>query len=388
MSQIPKGERLEETVVLGGSDLPERLLVQLASLPPEGDVEDALWAIVSTFAEGSELYIGVCIPTATGEQLVIRHAPRPSQPRVTDAARLFPEARYEEVMNIPFDVGSSLHIASDDPLDATVRRSADQVALAVASTLRRSRFADQLKREAQEVQQLRDQAVQSDKLAGLGRMAASIVHELNNPLTSIVAYADYLRRRWEQQGVDIADRERLGRISEAAGRVLNFTRDLVAYSRPSSADPSALSVHDVIERSLVFSEHVIAANNVTIVRQYGELPPIRGLHGPLTQVFVNLITNACQAMDPKGGKLTIETSYDANRKVVSVKMSDEGRGLPAVDDLDRLFDAYFTTRGDGGGNGLGLNIVQTIVASHGGAVQAARNEPRGASFVIELPTGR
>lgn len=388
MTHPSKSDRLEETVVLGSSDLSERLLFQLATLPPDGDLEDSLWALVSAFADGSEdLAVGLCVPQGLSDQLVIRHAPRPSRPRVMDAARLFPEATHEEVFPIPNDEGSTLHIGTDDPMDVLLRRNAEQVALAVSAALRRHRLVTSLKREVQEVEQLRSQAVQSDKLAGLGRMAASIVHELNNPLTSIVAYADYLRRRWEQQGAEPSDRERLGRISEAAGRVLTFTRDLVAYSRPSSADPSAMNIHDVIERALLFCEHVIAGTNVTLVRTYGDLPPVRGLHGPLTQVFVNLVTNACQAMEQDGGKLTIETTYDADRRVVAISVLDEGHGIQ-TDKIDRLFEPYFTTRGDGGGNGLGLNIVQTIVASHGGTVTATHNEPKGARFVVELPTGR
>lgn len=380
----PKG--LEETVVVGASDVSERLLVQLASLAVDGDLEDGLWALVSTVAEGNDdLAIGVCVPQIGGEQLIIRHAPRPSQPRVMDAARLFPEAEHEEVFSVPFDDGSTLHIGGEEPLDSSTRHACEQLALAIGSTLRKHRRFEQLRREAQEVQALRDQAVQSDKLAGLGRMAASIVHELNNPLTSIVAYADYLRRRWEQERVESADRERLGRISEAAARVLAFTRDLVAYSRPSSADASAMSVHDVIERAIVFCEHVLSAN-VTVVRAYGELPPIRGLHGPLTQVFVNLITNACEAMEPEGGKLTITTHHDAARDCVVIVVTDEGHGIQGSH-IERLFEPYFTTRGDGGGNGLGLNIVQTIVASHGGTVTASHNQPRGAKFTVELPAG-
>lgn len=389
MSQSSRTDRLEETVLLGASSLAERLLMQLASMAPDAELEDALWAIVSIYTEVEDVAVGVCVPGIGGEQLVIRHAPRPSQPRVMDAARLFPEVQHEEIFGVPFDDGSTFHVGTDVALDSAARRDAEHVALVIGSTIRRHRYAERLKREAQEIDVLRNQAVQSDKLAGLGRMAASIVHELNNPLTSIVAYADYLRRRWEQQtSVDVADRERLGRISEAAGRVLAFTRDLVAYSRPSSADPSAMSVHDVIERALVFCEHVITeSNNITLVRAYGELPAVRGLHGPLTQVFVNLVTNACQAMAPDGGRLTIETSHDVSRGVVVVRIVDEGHGID-VDQIDRLFEPYFTTRGDGGGNGLGLNIVQTIVASHGGSVTATPNTPKGAVFSVELPVGR
>ncbi len=374
---------LEETLVLSGADAGERILEQLATLAPDADLEDAIWALVSAYAEGTEdVCVGVCVPDIRGDQLVVRHAPRPSRPRVQDAARLFPEVQHERIIAIPHDDGSTLHIGGDTALEPVGVRQVELLAMAIGSVVRRVRWVDRVRKESAEAKSLRDQAVQSDKLAGLGRMAASIVHELNNPLTSIVAYADFLRRRLEHQHVDPEDRERLARISEAAGRVLAFTRDLVAYSRPSTAAPSALSIHDVIERALVFCDHVIADSNVKIVRRFGELVPMHGLHGPLTQVFVNLITNACQAMAPGGGDLVLATSLDRGRIVVRV--IDQGPGIQP-DAIDRLFEPYFTTRGEGGGSGLGLNIVQTIVASHGGTVTAANGDERGAVFSVELP---
>jgi signal transduction histidine kinase len=368
-------DRLEETMVLGEGGRAERALAQLASLPPDGDLEDGLYAVVSTFAEGADdLFIGVCVPNVDGRQLVVRHAPRPSQPRINDAARLFPEADDELVLELPLDPGSTLHVAGDSP---AFYRDHEALALALGSLVRRWRFVLELRRDAGEVHSLRDKAVQSDKLAGLGRMAASIVHELNNPLTSIVAYADFLRKRWDEGPTDPADRERLGRISEAATRVLSFTRDLVAYS------------HDVLERALQFCEHVLESSRVTVERSYGDIPPIRGLHGPLTQVFVNLVTNACQAMTPSagespGGVLTLSTSVDTEERMVEVAVADEGHGIPA-EHVDKLFEAYFTTRGDGGGNGLGLNIVRTIVHSHGGTVCGKNRTPSGSVFVVRLP---
>jgi C4-dicarboxylate-specific signal transduction histidine kinase len=387
-----KGDKLEETQVFSGDDLSERILTQLATLRPDADLEDAVWALVSTFAEGlDELCVGVCVPQVGGSQLIVRHAPRPSRPRMHDAARLFPEASYEEIFAIPFDEGSTLHVGGDDLMDLALRRSSEQLALVIGSVVRRTRHIDELKKDAKDAKTLKDQAVQSDKLAGLGRMAASIVHELNNPLTSIVAYADFLRRRWEQEGVDAADRERLARISEAASRVLSFTRDLVAYSRPSTATPSSVDIHEVVERALVFCDHVLANANVEVVRAFAVVPPLHGLHGPLTQVFVNLVTNACQAMEPGGGTLRIETATTPLGDRVLVRVIDQGPGIQP-DAIERLFDPYFTTRGDGGGSGLGLNIVQTIVASHGGSVTASNVEDTsatpsvlGAMFVVELP---
>ncbi|MBL9022473.1 MAG: two-component sensor histidine kinase [Myxococcales bacterium] len=386
MKEAPKSgpsPSLEETIVLSSADPYERILEQLAMLAPDADLEDAIWALVSAYAEGvDDLCVGVCVPDVEGDQLIVRHAPRPSRPRVQDAARLFPEVLHEQIIGIPYDDGSTMHIGGDEPLDATALKQVERLALAIGSVIRRARHVARLRNEAAEARGLRDQAVQSDKLAGLGRMAASIVHELNNPLTSIVAYADFLRRRLEVQDVAAEDRERLARISEAAGRVLAFTRDLVAYSRPSTAVPSALSIHDVIERALVFCDHVLADSHVEVVREFGDIVPLHGLHGPLTQVFVNLITNACQAMSPGGGELVLQTAIEGER--VLIRVIDQGPGI-RPDAIDRLFEPYFTTRGEGGGSGLGLNIVQTIVASHGGHVSAANGLERGAVFTVELP---
>src|SRR5262245_34135044 len=200
MSRSTKSDRpsrasgLEETLVLSGSNPSERVLEQLALLAPDADLEDAVWALVSAYAEGDEeVAVGVCIPDVAGSQLIVRHAPRPSRPRVQDAARLFPELEHEHILPVPHDEGSTVHVASDTPFEALGFRQVELLSMAISSVVRRVRHLERMRKESAEVRTLRDQAVQSDKLAGLGRMAASIVHELNNPLTSIVAYADFLR---------------------------------------------------------------------------------------------------------------------------------------------------------------------------------------------------
>ncbi|HTJ82644.1 MAG TPA: ATP-binding protein [Polyangiaceae bacterium] len=389
MSASNRPDAIEETIVSASSGLADRLLVQLATAPPEGELEDALWGLVSAFVDGQDdIWVGVCVPDVKGSQLIVRHAPVPREARIHDAARLFPEALHESISSVPFDEGSTLHVATMHAPDRALARAIEQLAMTLGATIRRARLVESLKIESESAKSLRDSAVQSDKLAGLGRMAANIVHELNNPLTSIVTYADFLKRRFDRDDIDPADRERLGRIADAANRVLAFTRDLVAYSRPSSASPAALSIHDVVERALVFCDHVVSANEISVVRRYAELPPVRGLHGPLTQVFVNLITNACQAM-PHGGKLVLESSVSGDGASVLLAVADDGHGIPP-EHVDRVFEPYFTTRGEGGGSGLGLDIVRTIVTSHGGRVQAdnAKREDgaRGAVFTVVLPT--
>src|SRR5262249_37510673 len=161
--------------------------------------------------------------------------------------------------------------------------------------LRHARAYERSRANNAEVGVLQAQVIQSEKLASLGQIAAGVVHELNNPLTSIVAYSDYLRKKGERNGADVADLERLTRINEAAERILRFSRDLIAYSRPSTEVPAPVAIHDVIDRALVFCEHVLERTGVMVERTFGDVKLVRGVAGQLTQVFVNLFTNACQA---------------------------------------------------------------------------------------------
>ena len=225
--------------------------------------------------------------------------------------------------------------------------------------------------------------IQTEKLASLGQIAAGIVHELNNPLTTIVAYSDFLRKKLQRSGGDAADVERLARINEAAERILRFSRDLTAYSRPANEVPAPVAIHDVIERALVFCEHELEKTGVMVERSFGEVRPVRGVAGQLTQVFVNLFTNAAHAMRGQGGLLTITTS--ATEEEVEVTVSDDGHGIEA-ENLARIFDPFFTTKTDGSGTGLGLSIVRSIVTSHGGRISVNGHDPQGTVFLLGLPT--
>jgi two-component system, NtrC family, sensor kinase len=281
------------------------------------------------------------------------------------------------VVTLELEARSTLHIASDDsgllesaPLEGLV----DRLSLALQASIR----------EARTHEVLRNQVIQAEKLASLGQIAAGVVHELNNPLTSILAYSEYLRRKGERSGVDPSDLERLARINEAADRILRFSRDLIAYSRPSTEKPGAVSIHEVIERALVFCEHVLDQTGVTVERCFGEILPVLGVTGPLTQVFVNLFTNAAHAMHEHGGCLSITTSMSQSDSYVTVTIRDDGHGID-TEHLPRIFDPFFTTKTDGAGTGLGLSIVRSIVATHGGHIRAGTREPRGTVFYVELP---
>lgn len=225
------------------------------------------------------------------------------------------------------------------------------------------------------------QVQQLQKLATMGQTASQIVHEMNNPLTAIVAYSDFLARRMRERG-DERDFDRVQRIQEAADRLQRFCRDLTTYSQPDHGDRAPVDLHGVIDRAMGFCIHTLRSHDIDVERVYRDIPLVRGRENSLVQVFVNLFTNAGHAMAAEGGTLRIETRQREGTVVVEVH--DEGHGIDE-DDVLRVFDTYFTTKARGEGVGLGLSIVRRIVRGHGGTIRAHNREPRGCTFVVELP---
>jgi C4-dicarboxylate-specific signal transduction histidine kinase len=241
-----------------------------------------------------------------------------------------------------------------------------------------------------DLQRLEQQIIHAEKLATLGQLAAGVLHELNNPLTSITVYSDYLLQKARRSGGDASDAEKLARISDAAARMTRFTRDLVTYARPSSDIKASVSMLDVLEQSLGFCEHVLDEGGVLVERNYGhDLPRIEAAQGQLHQVFVNLITNACQAMSTardeakstRTAKLLVHAER-VNTELV-VKVSDTGPGI-AAENVAKIFEPFFTTKREGKGTGLGLSIVRNLVVHNGGAITAHSQPDVGTTFELRF----
>jgi PAS domain S-box-containing protein len=239
-------------------------------------------------------------------------------------------------------------------------------------------------RDLTEVRELEEQVIQAEKLATLGQLAAGVVHELNNPLTSISVYGEHLLRKGAQSGSDPADLEKLRRIVESADRILKFTRDLVTYARPSTEDSSLVAIREVLEQSLSFCEHVVSDASARVVRRYEDADAVvHAVKGQLHQVFINLITNACHALPDSNGEIVLAT-FTSSDGLVHVRVEDNGHGIPAHQ-RDRIFEPFFSTKGEGKGTGLGLSIVRNIVQQHGGSIAVHERDGGGTAFEIRLP---
>ncbi|HEY2511691.1 MAG TPA: ATP-binding protein [Polyangiaceae bacterium] len=365
----------------------EGLLLLWSELPVAAGDRAVVRAMVDSIAALlPEHDVASCLVPADGRGQEVLYANPARAGGGRDPTRLFPRSLYEQMVEID-SAGSTLHIAcreaacADDhlPIDALVARAG----VIARRGLELARVQARAAGAVAELRSLNAQMVQAEKLASLGQIAAGVVHELNNPLTSIVAYTDYLIRKAEARGPDGDEVDRLQRIAESAGRMLRFTRDLVSYARPSSEVPVPVSVHMAIDQAVAFCEHVIADAEVTVVRRYTPSPAmVCGKPEQLAQIFVNLITNACHAMADAGDRtLTLSTRLDDGRIIVEI--GDSGHGI-LPEHLSHVFTPFFTTKTSGAGTGLGLAIVKSIVDGHGGEIHVASNAGTGATFSITL----
>lgn len=239
-------------------------------------------------------------------------------------------------------------------------------------------------RDLTEIRELEQRVVHAEKLASVGQLAAGVVHELNNPLTSISVYSDYLLKQAIEQGAKPSDIHKLKRIHESADRILRFSRELLAYARPMPEEPEVIEISEIIERSLEYCDHLITERGVNVRTRVSEdLSPMLGVGTQLQQVLVNLITNACHAMPEGAGQLEVAAMPSADGDV-QIHVSDNGSGI-SPDHLGRIFEPFFSTKGEGHGTGLGLSIVRNIVELHHGRIEVESELGNGTSFVITFP---
>jgi len=229
---------------------------------------------------------------------------------------------------------------------------------------------------------LQEQLIQSEKLAGIGYLASGVAHEINNPLAGIIGMAEAA----QEEGNILLIRNYLEDILNCSYRISEIVNGLRAYSRASRHEKQMLvDMNEVLENSLKMVLLGHKASSVEIVKKFQPVAKIEANPGEIQQVFVNLITNAFQAVNGKGGTITLSTR--SLKDVIEVKVSDDGIGIPQKH-VSKIFDPFFTTKRQGEGTGLGLNIVYRIVTKHGGTIDVESKEGAGATFTFRFPARR
>jgi signal transduction histidine kinase len=230
--------------------------------------------------------------------------------------------------------------------------------------------------------ELERRLVQADKLSSIGLLAAGVAHEVNTPLAVISTYAQMLAR---QITGDSPQSKLLEKIARQTFRASEIVNSLLNFSRTSTTELVEVDLNRVIRDTVGLIEHQLQNAGVEVHLALAEaLPPVRGNPGKLQQVFLNLFINARDAMEG-GGTLTVRSSDD--EESVRIEVADTGVGIPA-ENLARIYDPFFTTKGAKKGTGLGLSVTYGIVREHGGEIEVESQPGSGARFALEFPLAR
>jgi two-component system, NtrC family, sensor kinase len=238
-----------------------------------------------------------------------------------------------------------------------------------------------IKKMKEELEKTQLQLLQSEKMASLGRLAAGVAHQLNNPLSGITLYT---RLTMEEYPLEDGARKDLTRVLEDAERCRDTVKELLEFARQTKYICRPQDINRAITRTLFLLENQTLFQNIDLERDLDpELPLVHSDIQQMNHLFMNIILNAAQAMQGKGD-LKVKTSHLPDKNIVRIEISDTGPGIPE-EILPHIFDPFFTTKQEGEGTGLGLSLVYGIVKNQGGAVKAENMPGGGAAFIIDLP---
>ena len=236
--------------------------------------------------------------------------------------------------------------------------------------------------------QLEGQLSHGERLASLGVLAAGVAHEINNPLASILAGVESLRR-WISRTPELSPargqeaREVIDLLERETERARDTTGKLMLLAQPYQVAPTWTDVNQAVRDTVSLLSYQSRKQGIATTHDLDpELPKIWARASGIRGVLMNLCLNAVQAM-PDGGTLTLRTRRTGER-LVRIEIQDTGLGIPR-EHVDQIWDPFFTTKPVGKGTGLGLSITQRIVQRHGGSVRVESEPGRGACFVVELP---
>jgi PAS domain S-box-containing protein len=238
--------------------------------------------------------------------------------------------------------------------------------------------------------EVEDQAriLHQDKMMSLGRLAASVVHEINNPLAGILNYSRLMLKITGRGHVSSDQMEKFTRyldlVEKETDRCSQIVSNLLTFSRKSDTAFGPIAVPDLMQRCLLLCQHKLELNNIHLDQHIQtELPKIRGDFNQLQQCIINLVFNAADAM-PDGGTLTLAVSHTGASQEVHLTVTDTGTGIDPKD-LPHIFEPFYTTKDEGYGVGLGLSTLYGILQDHQGSVQVESEPGKGTTFTLRLP---
>ncbi len=241
---------------------------------------------------------------------------------------------------------------------------------------------ESIKAQMEELERTQDQLLQAEKMSAIGQLVAGVAHELNNPLTAIVGYSQLLLETCEDRQI-CDDLERIEREAQRSARIV---QNLLSFARQTRFEKRPIDLADVLTKTTDLLTYQLEVDNIRVVRDVPSAPVmVLGDRYQLQQVFLNLVSNAHQAMRKAhgGGTLFVQVA-PTEGNLVQVRVTDDGPGI-SKENMGRIFDPFFTTKDVGEGTGLGLSICLGIVQEHQGTIRAESELGKGAMFTVELP---
>ena len=239
--------------------------------------------------------------------------------------------------------------------------------------------------------QTEEELIQSEKMVSLGQLAASVVHEVNNPLAGIMVYVKLFQRKFKENKIQAESTEQqLQKMEKELYRTTRIIRNLLTFARQSESSMNPIDVNKAIEAALLLVRNQINLENINLEKNcHPQIPQVLADFDKIQQVLINIILNAIQAM-PEGGNLTITTSVaqgvrvgDTKKDTVRIDIKDTGIGIPK-ENLKKLFTPFFTTKVKGKGVGLGLSVVHGIIGKLKGKIEVESEQDVGTTFSIYL----
>ena len=262
-------------------------------------------------------------------------------------------------------------------------RAANEEIVAWAKTLE-----DRVEQKTKELRRAHDQVLHVEKMASIGKMAAVVAHEINNPLSGILTYAKLLRK-WVERGQ--AEREKreeavqcLDLIAGESRRCGDLVKNLLSFSRTATMNVESIDINAVLDRSMRLVQHQLELAGIQLQLDLADdIPRVQCDAAQIEQVLLALVMNAIDAM-PRGGNLWLRTRRNEARAEVEIQVRDDGMGIPP-EILSQIFEPFLTTKDSGHGVGLGLAISRGIIERHNGRIEVQSEVGRGTTFTITLP---
>ena len=297
--------------------------------------------------------------------------------------KLLPPEEVESKDNIDF---WCLPVIIEDQIIGTLRIDKAKDELTAAEDLHVLEIIAAIIAQRVKIKQTIDALVQSERLAALGKLVTTIAHEVRNPLGSI-RLATQLLSESDDRFQPLSNEEKAeideytSIIIKEVDRLNRSIEQLLAFGKPAIADAEQCNIHELLDNCLATYQPELDRCEIEVIRDYAECPFVNVNQDGMTQVILNLFSNAIEAMEA-GGTLTIKTYFNEKTETTNIRIQDTGPGI-SVSDVQNLFDAFYTTKQKG--TGLGLYISQKILAEHGGCIEVDADLSTGTAFIISLP---